>query len=78
MRTHDYNVTVPNFTETQDNNFLFLFLNFDTVLQNSTPKNLLLLNKQGSTVSLQFEVFSFHIVSKRLKLKAHSTSLFIE
>ena len=40
MRTHDYNVTVPNFTGTQDNNFVFLFLNFDIVLQNSTPKYL--------------------------------------
>ena len=40
---HDYNVKVPNFRfyrgpVTQDNNFLFLYLNFDTVLQNSTPK----------------------------------------
>ena len=34
---HDYNVKLPNFTfcqrrETKDNNFLFLFLNFDAVL----------------------------------------------
>ena len=34
---HDYNVKMPNFTfcegrEQKDNNFLFLFLNFDAVL----------------------------------------------
>ena len=35
---------IPNFTvfggRTQDNNFLFLFLNFDTVFQSSTPENI--------------------------------------
>ena len=40
---HDYDVKMPNFTSlsrtgTQDNDFLFLFLNFDTVFQNSTPE----------------------------------------
>ena len=39
---HDYNVKLPQFhvlsrTGTKDNNFLFLFLNFDAVLF-STPK----------------------------------------
>ena len=40
---HDYNLKVSPFhvllrTGTQDNNFLFLFLDFDTVVQNPTPK----------------------------------------
>ena len=39
---HDYNVKVPKFTfcRRREHNFLFLFLNFDTVLQNSTLKKL--------------------------------------
>ena len=45
---HDYNVKMPKFTPpppkakagTQDSHFLFLFLNFDTVLQNSTLKKI--------------------------------------
>ena len=42
---HDYDVKVPNFTfflrtVTQDDNFVFLFFNFDEVLQNSNPKKL--------------------------------------
>ena len=37
---HDYNLKMPNFTfflwrtRTQDNDFVFLFLNFDTVFHN--------------------------------------------
>ena len=42
---------VPNFTfcggraRTQDNNFLFLFLNLHTVLSNSTPEKINAFNK---------------------------------
>ena len=41
---HNYNLKVHYFIcqgwEHKDNNFLLLFLNFDTVLQSSTPKKI--------------------------------------
>ena len=41
LSLHDYNVKVPYFmrSKTQDNNFLFLFLNFDTVFRIQLQKH---------------------------------------
>ena len=44
---HDYSVKLPNFTlvyagreRWQDNDFTSLFMNLDTIFQNSTPEKL--------------------------------------
>ena len=59
LSLHDYNVRV---TETKDDNFPFLFLNFDTVLSNSTPKqftNIWRIKRDGIT-AITFKAAQIH------------------
>ena len=66
---------VPNFTfcsrtGTQDNNFLFLFLNFGTVLQNSTAKKLptFVQTERDGISAIKFEAARIHVFVALLSL----------
>ena len=52
-------------TETKDNSFLFLFLNFDAVPKNSTPKKIV--NtwqiKRDGISAIKFEAAQIHFLS---------------
>ena len=68
LSLHDYNVNayfhVLSRTGTQDNNFLFLFLNFDTVLWNPTPKtfaNVWRIKRDGIS-AIKFEAAQIHFL----------------
>ena len=56
---------ILSWTGTQDNNFLFLFLNFDTALQNSTPKKFAHIwrIKQDGISVIKFEATQIHFLS---------------
>ena len=78
------NVKVPNFTFCRgqeqsliDNNFLFLFLNFDTVLNNSTPKkfaNIWQIKRDG-ICPIKFEVVRKHLLIIDIFSRCHHCCL---